>query len=37
MFKVIHKDPEKGVSRLYDKKVMTETFTIMDIGEDTWK
>lgn len=37
MFKVIHRDPEKGVSGLYDKKVMTATFTIMDVGEDTWK
>lgn len=37
MFKVIHRDPEKGVSGLYDKKVMTATFTIMNIGEDTWK
>lgn len=33
MFKVGHRDPEKGVKGLYDKKVMTATFTIMTVGE----
>lgn len=28
---------KKGVQGLYDKKVMTATFTIMDVGENTWK
>jgi hypothetical protein len=28
---------KKGVLGLYDKKVMTATFTIMDVGENTWK
>ncbi len=37
MFKVGYKDPKKGVQGLYDKKVMTATFTIMDVGDDTWK
>ncbi|KKG15297.1 hypothetical protein EO98_08545 [Methanosarcina sp. 2.H.T.1A.6] len=37
MFKVGHRDPEKGVKGLYDKKVMTATFTIMDVGENIWK
>lgn len=37
MFKVGHRDPEKGVKGLYDKKIMTATFTIMDIGENIWK
>jgi|GEM_PF-1600536 len=32
MFKVGHRDSEKGVKGLYDKKVMTATFTIMNIG-----
>lgn len=35
MFKVGHRDPEKGVKGLYDKKVMTATFTIMNVGECT--
>lgn len=34
MFKVGHRDPEKSVKGLYDKKVMTATFTIMDVGEN---
>ncbi|MCC4770479.1 DUF4198 domain-containing protein [Methanosarcina sp. DH2] len=37
MFKVGYRDPEKGVKDLYDKKVMTATFTIMDVGENVWK
>ncbi|WP_440955808.1 DUF4198 domain-containing protein [Methanosarcina sp. Mfa9] len=37
MFKVGHRDPEKGVKGLYDEKVMTATFTIMNIGDNTWK
>ncbi|MCK4819672.1 DUF4198 domain-containing protein [bacterium] len=37
MFKVVHRDPEKSVTDRYDEKVMTATFTIMDIGENTWK
>lgn len=37
MFKVGHRDPEKGVKDLYDTKVMTATFTIMDVGEKRWK
>lgn len=37
MFKVGHRDSEKGMKGLYDKKVMTATFTIMDVGEDRWK
>jgi uncharacterized GH25 family protein len=32
MFKVGHRDSEKGVKDLYDKKVMTATFTIMNVG-----
>jgi len=35
MFKVGHRDPEKGVKGLYDKKVMTATFTIMEVGKWT--
>lgn len=34
MFKVGYRDPEKGIKGLYDKKVMTATFTIMDVGEN---
>jgi hypothetical protein len=37
MLKVGHKDPEKSTKALYNKKVMTETFTIMDVGENIWK
>jgi len=38
MFKVGHRDPEKSSKCLYNKKVMTATFTIMDIGrENVWK
>lgn len=37
MFKVGYRDSEKGVKDLYDKKIMTATFTIMDVGENTWK
>ncbi|WP_440944811.1 DUF4198 domain-containing protein [Methanosarcina sp. T3] len=37
MFKVGYRDPEKCAKGLYDKKVMTATFTIMDVGEKTWK
>ena len=33
MFKVGYRDPEKGIRGLYDKKVMTATFTIMNVGE----
>ena len=33
MFKVGYSDPEKGVIGLYNKKVMTATFTIMDVVE----
>lgn len=32
MFKVLHRDPEKSVKDQYDEKVMTATFTVMDIG-----
>lgn len=32
MFKVGYRDPEKAVKDLYDKKVMTATFTIMNVG-----
>ena len=27
---------KKGVKDLYDKKVMTATFAIINVGEDTW-
>lgn len=37
MFKVLHRDPEKSVKDRYDEKVMTATFTVMDIGEKIWK
>ncbi|MCO5382735.1 MAG: DUF4198 domain-containing protein [Methanosarcina barkeri] len=37
MFKVSYRDPEKGVTGLYDKKVMTATFSIMKVGEKLWK
>jgi uncharacterized GH25 family protein len=37
MFKVGHRDPEKGVTGLYDKKVITATFTIMEVGENLCK
>ncbi|MDY9925888.1 DUF4198 domain-containing protein [Methanosarcina sp.] len=37
MFKVGYRDPKKGVKDLYDKKVMTATFTIMEVGENIWK
>jgi len=37
MFKVGYGDTEKGVKGLYDKKVMTATFTIMNVGENVWK
>lgn len=32
MFKVGYRDPEKAVKDLYDKKVMTATFPIMNVG-----
>lgn len=31
MFKVMHRDPEKSVHDRYDEKVMTATFTVMDV------
>ena len=31
MFKVMHRDPEKSAQDRYDEKVMTATFTVMDI------
>ena len=34
MFKVVYGDSEKNVKDLYDKKIMTATFTIMDVGEN---
>jgi uncharacterized GH25 family protein len=37
MLKVGHKDPEKSAKGLCNKKVMTATFTIMDVGENIWK
>lgn len=37
MFKVVYGDSEKSVKDLYDKKIMTATFTIMDVGENKWK
>jgi uncharacterized GH25 family protein len=37
MFKVGHRDPEKGVTGLYDKKVITATFTIMEVDENLCK
>lgn len=37
MFKVGYRDPEKSAKGLYNKKVMTATFTIMNVGENVWK
>jgi len=37
MFKVGHRDPEKSAKGLYNKKIMTATFTIMNVGENVWK
>ena len=31
MFKVRHSDPNKGVENLYDEKVITSVFTVMDV------
>ncbi|MHC1574788.1 MAG: DUF4198 domain-containing protein [Candidatus Methanogasteraceae archaeon] len=31
MFKVMHRDPEKSAQDRYDEKVMTATFTVMDV------
>ncbi len=31
MFKVMHRDPEKSAQDRYDEKVMTATFTVMNI------
>jgi uncharacterized GH25 family protein len=37
MFKVGRRDTEKSAKGLYNKKIMTATFTIMNVGENVWK